>query len=293
MVSICVITYNHEKLIEECLRSILNQKTMYPFEVIIGEDGSTDRTREIIENLVLEYPQKITLLPFQGNVGMMPNFMRTLKHCKGRYLAICEGDDYWSDPHKIQQQVDFLEKNPDYSICFTNTAYYNQRTGDRKEIITSTLRTRNIRDLIRKNFIATQTVMYRNRDLKLPFGFENLKVGDWPLHVLYAQYGKLGHLDKVTAVYRIHDNNSWNGEASVKKVLHMAEAALFLSRNIQPEYKMLVSQQALKWIHYLVDYYSKAGNYKMAKKIMAMAKQLPNWWLSWKVYYMFLKTLKR
>ena len=165
-ISVCVITYNHESLIADCLQSILDQKTRYPFEIVIGEDGSSDNTRKIIERYRQDFPDKIKPLPDEGNLGMMPNFISTLQHCNGTYIALCEGDDYWSDQYKLQKQVDFLENNPDYSICFTNTEYLNQQTGEKKEVVTSGSRTSNFYELLQRNFIATQTVMYRNLNLE-------------------------------------------------------------------------------------------------------------------------------
>jgi len=113
LVSIICITYNHEPYIAEAIEGVLMQKCSFPIELVIGEDCSTDNTRKICE----EYANKselIKLLPTETNLGMMPNFIRTLQSCTGKYIAMCEGDDYWTDPLKLQKQVDFLEANAEY-----------------------------------------------------------------------------------------------------------------------------------------------------------------------------------
>ncbi len=292
IVSVCVITYNHESYIGECLESILNQKTQYPFEIIIGEDQSTDNTRRIIEKLAAT-TGKIKLLPTQRNLGMMPNFIKTLGHCTGQYIALCEGDDYWADSYKIQKQVDFLESHPGYTICFSDTGYLNQVTGEKKLVSTSLQRTRTINQLLKENFIATQTVMYRNIGLKIPMGFDKLQVGDWPLHVLYAQFGKIGHIKESTAVYRIHENNNWNGVEPAKKMTSLAEAAIFLSKNIKRKYRPLARKQALRYIHYLVDRHLQEKDFEKANEKSRLIYQLPFWWLSLKTYFILFKIFKR
>jgi glycosyltransferase involved in cell wall biosynthesis len=105
------------------------QKTNFPCRLIVGEDFSTDKTRAICEQYALEYPDKITLLPSDENYGMMPNFIRTLKACTDKYIALCEGDDYWADPLKPQKQVDFLEENEEYSLCFHDTKIVDSKNN--------------------------------------------------------------------------------------------------------------------------------------------------------------------
>ncbi|MCR5788735.1 MAG: glycosyltransferase [Lachnospiraceae bacterium] len=117
--SVIFITYNHEKYVEKALRSVLTQETDFDFEVVVGEDCSTDRTREILTAVAAEYPDKTVRLRFREENSGRPtlNVYETTKACQGEYLAYLEGDDYWSDPHKLQKQVDFLEAHPEYIAC--------------------------------------------------------------------------------------------------------------------------------------------------------------------------------
>jgi glycosyltransferase involved in cell wall biosynthesis len=123
-----MITYNHEKFIREAIDSVIQQKTRFEIELIIGEDFSTDKTRIICLEYSKEYPNLIHLLPSTMNLGLMPNFIRTLNACKGVYVSLCEGDDYWTDPYKLQKQVDFLESNPGYAMCFHNAEIIDEGT---------------------------------------------------------------------------------------------------------------------------------------------------------------------
>src|SRR5690554_989135 len=133
MVSICVQTYQHVNFIEACLEGILNQKTNFQFEILLGEDSSTDGTREICIEYANKYPERIRLfLHHRENniyIGGKPsgrfNFMFNLLSARGKYIALCEGDDYWTDPLKLQKQVEFLEANLEVGACFTNAMVYN------------------------------------------------------------------------------------------------------------------------------------------------------------------------
>src|SRR5690606_34101688 len=122
LISVCMITYNHEAYIKQAIEGILMQQTNFDVELIIADDCSTDRTETIIRELIENHSEnfKIKYYRHDINIGMMPNFIFSLKKCTGKYIALCEGDDYWTDPLKLQKQVDFLEGNPEYGICFHN-----------------------------------------------------------------------------------------------------------------------------------------------------------------------------
>jgi glycosyltransferase involved in cell wall biosynthesis len=119
-VSVCMIAYNHQTYIAQALDSILAQKTNFPFEIVIGDDNSTDDTGKICQEYAIRYPGKIRYHLREKNLGMMPNFITTLYECQGTYIALCEGDDYWIDETKLQTQADFLDAHPDHSLCCHN-----------------------------------------------------------------------------------------------------------------------------------------------------------------------------
>jgi glycosyltransferase involved in cell wall biosynthesis len=228
MVSVIIITYRQEAFIAEAIESIMCQKANFPFEVVIGEDSSPDNTRAICEQYVQKYPEHIRLLPLCRNTGSMDNFLRTLDACKGKYVALCEGDDYWCDTQKLQKQVDFLEANPDFTICFTSAAikdemgwckpdaYYFPKPE--KDVFT-------IEDFIlsEMNIIPTATIMFKNvLPYPLPNFYRKAMVGDMGLQLFAADKGKAKWLNETTAVYRNHGGGVTKSEAIIKK----ADAAL-------------------------------------------------------------------
>ena len=116
-VSVCMTAYNQEALIAVAVEGILVQKTDFSVEFHIGDDCSTDRTGEICEDFATRFPEVIRYHRRKHNLGMMPNFLATLAECDGKYIAWCEGDDYWIDDTKLQTQFDFMEASPDYALC--------------------------------------------------------------------------------------------------------------------------------------------------------------------------------
>jgi len=116
-VSACIITYNHEGFIRECLEGAVNQKVNFEYEIVIGEDNSSDSTKQICIEYAEKYPNLIKFFAREKNLGMIGNWINTIKNCKGKYIALCEGDDYWTDPLKIQKQVEFFEANPYFGLC--------------------------------------------------------------------------------------------------------------------------------------------------------------------------------
>jgi len=211
IVSIVIITYGHENYVKAALEGVLMQECNFPIEIIISNDASPDNTNEIITKIIESNKTGIPInYTYQNkNLGMMDNFLWALNQAKGKYVAYCEGDDYWTDPYKLQKQVDFFEANPDFSICFTDYSILEQGNESFKTSnISRTLQSRDefdLEDIIRNNFIPTLTVMYRKSFGEFPSNFSCLFPGDWPLHILNAQYGKIKFLPIVSAVYRKHD----------------------------------------------------------------------------------------
>ncbi len=224
LVSILMITFNQEKFITQAIESALMQRVNFKYEIVIGEDCSTDRTRDII----LEYQRKnrdrVKLLLQNKNVGMHKNFVDTYCACRGKYIALLEGDDYWTDPHKLQKQLDFLEKNPDFAICFHNMRItcenepkFNRVSNSKQKEITT------IRDLATDNYIYTASCVFRNNLHEIPDWFYQCPVGDYPLHLLNAQYGKIKFIDKVMGVYRVHEGGIWENRSSSYRIAKWVE----------------------------------------------------------------------
>lgn len=128
LLSVCLVTYNHEELIGKALEGAVRQQTSFPFEIVIGEDCSTDGTRAICEIYAQQYPDIVRLLPSQKNMGLNANMLRTFRQCRGQYIAYLEGDDHWVTTDKLQKQVDVLETQPDVVLVHTNCHVWQVKT---------------------------------------------------------------------------------------------------------------------------------------------------------------------
>jgi len=209
LVSILMLTYNHEKYISDAIEGVLNQKTNFPIEIVIGEDQSTDSTREICKKYFIENPDRIRILDSEINLGGMTNFLRTLKECTGKYIAFCEGDDFWIDSFKVQKQVDFLEDNPEFALISSNKKVLRGETlFDETEKINTTGNI--VEDLLISNFISTLTVLVRTDILKeavktvlVQANRRDWPVMDYPLWINIALNYKIGFINDVTGVYRL------------------------------------------------------------------------------------------
>lgn len=261
-VSVCMITYNHEKYISQAIESVLMQKTNFYFELIVGDDFSLDNTQNIINKIHLQYPDKIVPILRKKNIGMMPNFIDVLQNAKGKYIAILEGDDYWTDPHKLQKQVDFLEANPDYVISYTDYSQTVEGSGvftERKNLYHK--ETLGINDLLEHNYISTLTCVFRNNLFKeFPKEFYDLKVGDWPLHMLNAKHGKIKyHKGWVSGVYRIHGGGVWSGQHKLTKYIAYAEVYEFFRTMLEKKYHEKIKRK-------IIDYYYSAASAYLEQK---------------------------
>lgn len=205
--SIVSISYNQEKYIEKAINSFLFQNTNFNYEIIIADDSSSDRTTSIISSYAEENRGKIIPILRTKNIGIQKNLKDALQRAKGDYIALCEGDDFWTDKTKLQQQVDFLEKNEDYSMCFHPVEVFFEDGKTEKYIYPEEKSGFDIELLTRINYIQTNSVVFRNRDFS---GIrEDIMPLDWYLHLFNAQFGKIGFIDKVMSSYRKHSGGVW------------------------------------------------------------------------------------
>lgn len=240
LVSIAVLTYNHEKFIIQALESFLRQQTTFDFEIVIGDDASTDDTKNILKKFENEYPEKFCVTIQDSNIGMIPNFINTIQRCRGKYIAFCEGDDFWIESDKLQVQVDFLESNPNYGICFHDAQIYDDTLQMLKpdDITKSDKTDYDLDDLVIENFMHTPTVVLRN-DFKLPEDFVTLPIGDWPLYLLMLNQRKIKKIKRVMAVYRIHNQSAW----SSKSMTYRLDKTIFTLKYILKTVDLTPSQR--------------------------------------------------
>lgn len=201
-----MITFNHEKYIEQAVLSVLMQETDFDYELIIGEDCSTDRTREILLELQKQHPDKIKLVLNPENLGMIPNSVNVLGMASGKYIALLEGDDYWTSPHKLQRQVDYMEAHPECLLCFHGFEVIHEGRPDLSPHVIKPLP--NVPNKkIGFASMQTGTFVLRNRK-ELPAWFRELRAsGEWPLITwVLMQGGKISAVtDEAMSVYRKHE----------------------------------------------------------------------------------------
>lgn len=209
MVSIRCCAYNHEPYIRQCLEGFVMQKTNFRFEAIVHDDASTDGTAAIIREYAEKYPDIIKpIFQTENQYSKRDGSLRRIMdaHMHGKYVAMCEGDDYWIDPLKLQKQVDFLEANSDYSLCFHNAVRLNNRTKIRERISSfcnfNQSRTISTEELIAGWCIPTASILYRRESLT-NIQRPNFFSGDYTLQLILASVGKVHYIDRYMSVYRL------------------------------------------------------------------------------------------
>ena len=224
LVSAKMITYNHEPYIAQAIEGVLIQETDFPIELVIGEDCSTDRTREIVMEYQKKYPDLIRVLISEENVGATKNVLRTERACRGKYVAFCDGDDYWHHPKKLQMQVDYLEAHPECGLVHSDYAVVDQH-GEPTTESTDTRYKRHRNPsadsfstmLILGNGVGTCTACARRELLVKVTSEEELllldpttMIGDLPRWLGLAAHSRVHHMDEVLATYRLGSGTTSN-----------------------------------------------------------------------------------
>ncbi len=253
MVVVQCSTYNHEEYIEDALKGFVMQNTDFPFCVLVTDDCSTDGTADVIKKYAVKYPTII--IP----ILLGENHMQHKKsrdpyigpwHNRAKYLAICEGDDYWIDPLKLQKQVDLMESRPDYSQCFTaHCCEYPDGKRIEEHRYSNNVVDCSIKDaiLMGGGYMASPSVMYKKelRD-NLPDWYKNLPVGDLPTMLVLFERGKCGYINDVTAVYRVSAKSSWSNtmKADYSKKMHLYSSI----KKMWKDYDVWTNKKYHKWV---------------------------------------------
>ena len=207
LVSICCICYNQEEYIGDTLDGFVMQHTNFSFEIVISDDCSSDQTRRIITEYKQQYPNLIHDISPQNNKGVFSNFLYTLQHTRGKYLAFCEGDDFWIDPYKLQKQVDFMESHPEVGLCYTDYNLCSEKQIVEEDIFhnnPSRIICTFEEQLINSAYIAPMTWLFR-RELYMQIAPANSHTdGTFALSLDFFANSKVAYLPETTAVYRSH-----------------------------------------------------------------------------------------
>jgi glycosyltransferase involved in cell wall biosynthesis len=223
VVSICCITYNQAAFIRDCLDGFFMQETTFPVEIVIHDDASSDGTANIIREYEARHPYIIRAIYQTENQYLKvrhPDVVFNFPRSRGRYIALCEGDDYWTAPDKLQTQVNFMESHPQYSGCFHNVSvvYEDGSTLAHPQYAQPLKDTFTLQDFAAHNYIATPSALFRARLFpEFPAWYARVPLGDWPLHVLNAEHGAVGYMDRICAVYRVHPRGVWSSLSELQR----------------------------------------------------------------------------
>jgi glycosyltransferase involved in cell wall biosynthesis len=241
LVSVICITYNHEKYIRDAIEGLLIQKTRFPIEIYIHDDCSTDATPGIIQEYAAKHYKLIKPIYQSVNQYSLGKKITpiVLPYCKGKYIALCEGDDYWTDPYKLQKQSDFLEKHPECALCFHAVEIISEIADQGAKIATPHKKKSiyTLKDLLKGNFIHTCSVMFR-RGLfgEFPDWFYKAATADWPLHILNAQYGDIGYINEIMGAYRVHSGGIHSSKGEMEQVKGMIEIYPHINAHLNYKY---------------------------------------------------------
>jgi glycosyltransferase involved in cell wall biosynthesis len=259
LISACIITYNQEGYIAKAIESALQQKFNGEYKIIISDDFSTDNTYNICKKYSFEYPDVIKLIRPEKNLGMIGNWMYVMNACSSKYIALLEGDDYWTDENKLQKQIDFLEANPKYVGCFHNTEERYENDDNKASFLYCdfpSARNISFTDLSNRNIMPTCSVVFRNNLFnEFPEWYTNLKMGDWPLHLLNVQYGNFWYFPKVMAVHRLHSKSIWMLQDPEKNNNNVIEAYDAMIKGF--EHNKVLMEQLIKGKEAFINSISK------------------------------------
>src|ERR1041385_5528384 len=234
-VSVLLITYNHARFVAEAIESILMQRVEFDFEVVVADDGSTDRTLKIIKESAAR-DSRLRLLPSESNVGISRNYQRGFAACRGDYVAIIEGDDYWISPRKLQLTANFLDRNPSCSFCFHRVIRYNSLPESARLFPPHWSVEQHLtgRELAENNFTAgVSTCVYRRQVVAaVKPELWDLDIREWPFNVVMAESGSIGYVPQLLSIYRAH-------KSGIFSLLSNQEQFTELCRLIEPYDKVL------------------------------------------------------
>ena len=260
-VSVMLITYNHASYIAEAIDSALMQETDFAYEIVIGEDESNDGTREIVLDYQRRFPDKIRVILhsrddviyINGRPTGRWNFIDTHQQVRGQYIAHLDGDDYWVDPRKLQKQVDFLDANPRYALCFHAVASITESEAMRYAYPPRRRRFYTLEDLLQTNFIPHLSVVVRNHLVtEFPEWFSRIPVADYPFHIMLAQHGNIGYLDEVMGVYRVHGAGIFAGMTTRKQLENRINGLEMIKEHLDEQYDELI-ESTIDFTRFLIE----------------------------------------
>lgn len=269
-VSVLVVTYNHERYIAQALESVAVQDADFPYEILISEDCSTDGTRDIVRAFAARHPERVRLLLSERNVRSNEVVARGIRAARGEYIALLDGDDYWTAADKLRTQAAWLDAHPECAICFHDALVVRaDGTGEpwhwtprrQKEIST-------LEDLWYGNFIATCSTMFRRGLIgDIPSWYDALfPITDWPLHILNAEHGCIGYIDRVLGVYRYHEGGLYSPLDEAEKLDRMLAFYRAMDRNLGYRHTRIIERAISKYFFGWAAAYAARGEIGRARR---------------------------
>lgn len=282
-VSVLIITYNHERHVRQALESVLSQKTKFEFEIVVGEDCSRDATRSVLNDVQQTCGGRLRLLYRRQNVGMYRNFVDTYNQCRGQYIALLEGDDFWRGEGKLQAQFEYMEAHPECSFSFHPVVWFYEdgiRPGDSWPAHDSVWPAPvpsdvSVESILREMFVPTCSIMIRKSYLpEIPPGMEHLAMLDWPLCVILASRGPAAVLNAEMAAHRNHPGGVWFSVADETRCREALTMFSFLVGVLERRYRPLIHSLMSKWAEELANHYDRRGESSLAFKSLQQSMEL-------------------
>lgn len=275
MVSVIVLSFNHASYIEKSLKTIINQRTSFNFEILVGDDCSTDDSRLIIDQLSIKFPHLIRVLIPNSNLGANANYLNCFSKARGKYIAFCEGDDYWIDEYKLQKQVDFLEKNLEFGgVCGEIKTFYVEEHKKLSNKLNGKGQI-SFDDIVKQNKVHSNTTLFRKEliDLELLKPIEGLTIGDWYIHLLVTSKKPYFYMPEYFALYRVHSKGVFSSKSDFFKSYHKSKLIFaFLGLNYASDQKAQLLIQSLRFHVYASLKSANSNNKREIKELLSMLK---------------------
>ncbi len=277
-VSVLMITYNHAKFIRQAIESALMQVADFDYEIVIGDDCSTDGTTQILQEYQQGSPGRLRVLVRGQNLGLAGknNFIHTLNECAGEYVALLEGDDFWTSPDKLQMQANFLDEHPEFSFCFHPVRVVDEKGMPADAVLDSpaTKTVVALADIAEEYFIPTGSSMFRATILQrgVPDWYYRQKGADWTIHILLAEHGPGGRIEGIMSAYRVHADGLWSKTPSDERGLAYIQTYEAINRHLGFAYNRSIKRRiSREWFILAGVYWLKSD---WAKAAQALARSL-------------------
>lgn len=264
ILTVVMLVYNKAEFLADAIESVLGQKCSYKFKLLISDDSSTDGSLSIAKSYQQRFPDKIDIIEHSANKGLIGNSIDAFESVQTKYMAICDGDDFFCSKHKLQRQIDYMENHPDCAICFHKALNYYVSTGEKTLSNPKQKRVLTILDMATSNYVSSCTAMFRNHiNGKLPDWFKLASTNDLPLNLLTASHGDIHFIPSVMSVYRKEYGNSEfagaSSETRLRNTLY-SRYPLLNDPRWSEDVRVKMKETCAVYMFRLLDLYKESGD---------------------------------